>query len=847
MSTTVTENSFPLHVSIGGWNNLYTLLNNRFGTMYHPLIKNYEKLAVSTIKIKNKLTFLKRCKSYNIIPPCISIKNTLEPQHLFENFFAKTRRQLLSRAIHSCYIQLKKNDDSTTQFLADINQQYTDLAFTIIDFVNTRCSQINKKCKENHLKKLNWLKKKTEVKSHTSRTDLNTPTPPISSSPAPPILNLSDRQLTSSEDFALSRGLNFSIPSDTKTEIIETAATIEQWLSISSLEDGIKHEIRRDSKLALVKHVKKPKLKQDNTVKIIKTLKLDPSIVILKADKGNQTVIMNKEDYENKMSTVIEVGHYQKVKHNPTSGYEKKVKLLLKKLLSSNAIDKNVHDYLNPNHTHPPILYGLPKTHKKDMPMRPVVDYRRTPCYKISKYAANIINDCGRDNLCTVQNSADFVNKISSFQLEENHKFVSFDVKSLFPSIPIQDALRIIKEDLEADDRWKLKFGGSLDDLMNILELCLTTSYFTFREQFYVQRSGCPMGSPLSPIIAEFYMRRLETSIVPHIEQIHFWARYVDDIFAIIEKDTELPIRDILDSFHPDIQFTHESEENEQLPFLDALIYRRNNDMIGHKAYRKPTHTEIYLNYFSNHHYSHKLSVVHALYIRAFRVCDLISLDDELSHVTNVLVNNNYPTWLLQKEKKRLYSTFINNNYHWPKKSSTLPTQNSQVEIEYVCLPFTRSTSQHIANSIKKHIFGSNVDVKISFSPGPKLSSIFSFHKDKFPLNCGVYEAKCLSCISVYVGETGQPLKLRIYQHLNAIRNDDSTRSATVTHIQESNYTHKIDSSSFRLIKPEDRPWKRKFMESLYIKKYEEFYPLMNQEDGMLLDPIWPSFLKNFL
>jgi hypothetical protein len=38
----------------------------------------------------------------------------------------------------------------------------------------------------------------------------------------------------------------------------------------------------------------------------------------------------------------------------------------------------------------------------------------------------------------------------------------------------------------------------------------LTTSYFSFNGQFYEQIDGVAMGSPLSPVIANFYMEHFE-------------------------------------------------------------------------------------------------------------------------------------------------------------------------------------------------------------------------------------------------------------------------------------------------------------------------------------------------
>jgi hypothetical protein len=37
-------------------------------------------------------------------------------------------------------------------------------------------------------------------------------------------------------------------------------------------------------------------------------------------------------------------------------------------------------------------------------------------------------------------------------------------------------------------------------------------------------------------------------------------------------------------------------EEDSHLPFLNTDIYRRMDGSLGHKVYRKPTHTNLYMN-----------------------------------------------------------------------------------------------------------------------------------------------------------------------------------------------------------------------------------------------------------
>ena len=43
-----------------------------------------------------------------------------------------------------------------------------------------------------------------------------------------------------------------------------------------------------------------------------------------------------------------------------------------------------------------------------------------------------------------------------------------------------------------------------------------------------------------------------------------------------------------------------EKEADNQLAFLDSLILRRTDGSLGHKVYRKPTHTDIYLHKLSS-------------------------------------------------------------------------------------------------------------------------------------------------------------------------------------------------------------------------------------------------------
>nr|VZI34671.1 unnamed protein product [Spirometra erinaceieuropaei] len=82
------------------------------------------------------------------------------------------------------------------------------------------------------------------------------------------------------------------------------------------------------------------------------------------------------------------------------------------------------------------------------------------------------------------------------------------------------------------------------------------------------------MGSPISGFIAEAVLRQLESLVFQH-QKAKFAVRYVDYTFVIIDRDQLLTFQEHLNAVFPDIQFTMEVEENNQLAFLDVLVCRK--------------------------------------------------------------------------------------------------------------------------------------------------------------------------------------------------------------------------------------------------------------------------------
>ena len=103
------------------------------------------------------------------------------------------------------------------------------------------------------------------------------------------------------------------------------------------------------------------------------------------------------------------------------------------------------------------------------------------------------------------------------------------------------------------------------------------------------------MGSPLGPVIAGIFMVESEKSLIPNLmEHMSPWKRYIDDAIAVIKLSSIEHVLSILNSFHQNIEFTYELEQNGAINFLEVMLIKM-NDTLQTTIYRKSTHNDVYL------------------------------------------------------------------------------------------------------------------------------------------------------------------------------------------------------------------------------------------------------------
>ena len=99
---------------------------------------------------------------------------------------------------------------------------------------------------------------------------------------------------------------------------------------------------------------------------------------------------------------------------------------------------------------------------------------------------------------------------MQGIHLQPDQCIMSYDVKALFTSVPIQSAINIITISLEEDGELQQRTSMSVSHIICLLEFCLRSTYFTFQGRYYEELEGAAMGSTISPIVANLHMEDFE-------------------------------------------------------------------------------------------------------------------------------------------------------------------------------------------------------------------------------------------------------------------------------------------------------------------------------------------------
>ena len=277
---------------------------------------------------------------------------------------------------------------------------------------------------------------------------------------------------------------------------------------------------------------------------------------------------MNKSDYQNKMQQMINDGirdGIYKVTVDNTLGDLK----TFKSFLYRNFYGKYEHyEKMMPKSNQPGQLYGTAKTHKfnsieditlENLKFRPIIAESGTYTYNAAQVIADYLKPLCSDNNYIIRNTQEFPKLLQQQDpLFPNEEYVSYDVKSLFTNVPIQETIDeiyviYILEEIYVKNKLP-KICSKL--IFRRLLLKLTTeNTFMFTFDFYKQTDGCTMGGPLSALFSDIYMTKTEREVV-NPSKPKFYKRFVDDIINRRNKNQPDDLFQKLNSNHPNMKYT---------------------------------------------------------------------------------------------------------------------------------------------------------------------------------------------------------------------------------------------------------------------------------------------------
>ena len=792
--------------------NLFYEINRIYGRTALRLIRRHERCSSKLARYTDHLTFLTRCIKNRVVPkdlrvrPPVPTKSARRIAELASMRFLRERIRLTQKAKGD----VKKEADSTAESITSALS--ANDANRILEQIKTNTQRVFNTTKDRQKQKFEKLMQ--EKQAAVSPVD----TPYVDKTNW--VINLSSRSLSDAEIALLKKGLNFAVtPANIPaTEIIAKVETAVRQLDAEQA-DTVRRAVN-----GILQQAEPPEPNITKEMRdALKSLKEDESIMVLPADKGRASVVMDTATYQAKISTLIENGPYQLLNKDPTDRLTRKLSEKLLTLKRNGHLSEAVYNKIRPRHKQPPRIYGLPKIHKADVPLRPIVSCVNTFAYDLSASLANILSPLTGKSEFTVTNSAHFVSTISSETIRDNEIMVSFDVESLFTNVPIDAAVQAALQRLENDPSLADRTTLTPAQIADLLTFVLRSTYFQYNGSIYEQKDGAAMGSPVSAVIANLYMESFEEqAITTSSYKPTIWKRYVDDTFTILDRGNVDDFLQHMNNQQPSIRFTMETENNNKLAFLDTAVSREPDGRLTTSVYRKPTHTDQYLAYDSHHPQSVKRGIVKCLYERAKRLVTKPSvISEEKKHLSSVLASNGYPFSFLQKLTK-----------------TGRPNDSTKPAIEFkatAVLPYVKGVSEQLRRSLQQQ------GVRAVFKSETTLRSHLVRPKDAVnpaKQDGVVYRIPC-ECGKVYIGETGRPMQDRIKEHDRDIRFARTETSAVSEHAH--NTGHKPLWNEVKFIDRDPHYYTRRVKEAIHIRLHPDN---INRDSGIEIPEAWMPTIK---
>ena len=276
----------------------------------------------------------------------------------------------------------------------------------------------------------------------------------------------------------------------------------------------------------------------------------DNTFTIAQADKKMGICVLDTTEYDkHALGHLTDLETYCEVR--PRKGHALmlqffyKLRILCSQKYGENFEENELYIFFKSNWTedglwkHPKFKI-LIKIHKAPWSSRPLACSSGSPTYPVSKWLHRQLFPIlkANDQLKTLgiaPSGLAVLQALEQIRFPQNPVLLSHDIASLYPKIPLKDAVESVRVFLSEISKLKPS-PESISFFCSLLDLVLTTNVVNFKGRLFHQIKGGAMGTPVFVVVAIIFMYILERRIVKTFfasGKLLFWARFIDDLLGV--------------------------------------------------------------------------------------------------------------------------------------------------------------------------------------------------------------------------------------------------------------------------------------------------------------------------
>jgi hypothetical protein len=327
----------------------------------------------------------------------------------------------------------------------------------------------------------------------------------------PRLINKTNISFNDEEMKLLNKGLKYNLHHKNRHWLSNLALEAETALALlfPHEQEPTRHQIAHNLQKLYKKYNGKQTpatiINEIKTVNRIKRKLSDAGAIVTEADKGSSMIIMYENEYNSNVHYFISSKNFEQAPHDPTKKLQRNIRTAVKDCKEVIPKESKLK-YISVNLT-TPRMRGLIKIHKTEFPIRPVVNWKNAPAYKLATKLVEVLHThtplpCAFN----VKSTAQLINDLTDIPYDHNLRLTSFDITNMYTNIPTNELLDIINSVCNNN----CIEGNLKHDILNLSKIIMDQNYFNFEYKTYLQHEGLAMGTPTSPILSEFYLQFIE-------------------------------------------------------------------------------------------------------------------------------------------------------------------------------------------------------------------------------------------------------------------------------------------------------------------------------------------------